>query len=375
MIACPHCQHENAAAGNCAGCGKALGAPSVGPTASASAPASRPGPGELVAMGWDSVGYFFDYLRGRVDARARARRVGAEKLDNERMLAGAVAALGAAVRASGVRMPALEPTLDALAEAESRRSAAAQAVVEQESLNAAEDARRAADEAARQAEWQTSEAAAVDAEGRVRATSEERRGVADSLARVSSSTETATDAGSSAGAVPSGGAGGTPTAAAPAGDRKKTLEDEAARLDAELVALRAKAQTLRAVADDAKAKRDAGSRARRQAAGAAATAAAERTHQRVVAERRTEQITEELGRLARHHRITSVEFGDSPTAAALIPAYQRIDRLQQSVAARAGELDALADAGRRYDRRKLFTGAGVVCAGALLLMALLGVIF
>src|SRR3954469_16017686 len=147
MRDCRHCAHENADhLAYCSRCGRRLPAltsrtmaalagpqrssdPRLSATAAIShtvvAPSpdaegngrARSGSGRLRWAG-DSIGYIYVYMRGKLDAGERRRRLGEERDGAQAMLGGAIRDLGSAILRDGVQHPELTGLLEAIGRAE-----------------------------------------------------------------------------------------------------------------------------------------------------------------------------------------------------------------------------------------------------------------
>src|SRR3954470_21984436 len=200
MRACRYCSHQNADhLGYCSQCGRRMapvtgpvGAGAIGnragaignrgavsltgamsqtvlaplPTGSSQAinprtrrPSGPMGGGDAGAgtsrIGWlaGSIAYIYVYLREKLDAGARRRRLAEERDGAERLLGGAVKELGATILAQGIQHPDLTGLLEAIGRAEARREAAAADIVASEKLLSAEEGRLGAHELVLEAEW------------------------------------------------------------------------------------------------------------------------------------------------------------------------------------------------------------------------------
>ena len=109
-------------------------------------------------IGWlaGSIAYIYVYLREKVDAGARRRRLTEERDGAERLLGGAVKELGATILAQGIQHPDLTGLLEAIGRAEARREAATADIAASEKLLAAEEGRLGAQELVLEAEWNAS---------------------------------------------------------------------------------------------------------------------------------------------------------------------------------------------------------------------------
>jgi chromosome segregation ATPase len=120
-----------------------------------------------------------------------------------------------------------------------------------------------------------------------------------------------------------------------------------ARLEPQLADLRAKSAQLRAAAGAARSRLDQALVTRRQVASAMTASVAGHVRDRSAAEQEAAMLTEQLGRATLQAR---------PAVSSLLSVYQRVDRLQETIADRTSELAALERAAASYDGRKLGKG-------------------
>jgi len=297
----------------------------------------------------ESVGYIYVYLRGKLDAGERRRRLTEERAGAEALLAGALNELGQIVLREGIQHAELTGLLEAIGRAHAKREAAAADATSSESLQQNEATRLANQQAAAEAEWTAADNASRESEQILRAATGDRRTTGARLARVKEDRArlerealgTTGDARSAQLAHDTQGLAG----------EQRSLEENLARLDAQLADLRAKAATLRDAAATAKSKLDQSVASRRQAASAMAASIAGRMRDRVDAEREISDLTAQLGRVAADVR---------PPHATLLSGYQNIDRLSETIVDRGAQLAAIEQARGHYDHRKLLTGLGLV---------------
>jgi hypothetical protein len=303
-------------------------------------------------LGWfgDSIGYIYVFLRGKLDAEERRRRLLDERAGAKALLSGAINTLGLDVLREGIQNPDITGLLEAIGRAHARRESAAADMASSETLQQAEATRLGAQEAAAQAEWSAADKATHEAEEILRATTSDRQAVANRLARVKDdrARNARNEAASTGGAARSAqlaheGAG--------LASEQRALEEQAERLDRQLADLRPKAAGLRATAGTAKAKHEQAVAARRQAASNMAASIAGRLRDRATAEREVADLTEQLGRVTAEARFPH---------SALLSSYQNIDRLNETIADRGAQLAALEQSRGHYDGRKLLTGVGLV---------------
>jgi hypothetical protein len=373
MRACRHCSHQNADhLGYCSRCGRRLG-PLTEPSASQVAPTGAFSRTVLAAqavgdqsgrrramavrsrLGWagESIGYIYVFLRGKLDAGERRRRLIEERDGAEALLTGATKELGAAVLSGGVQHPELGALLDAIVKATARRDDAAGDIVASEKLQAKEQARLAAHEAAMESEWMACDAANRDADEALHAAMAERQSAGNRLGRIRDErVRLERDAESEAG-EPDGAARVAHLRHQADGlaGKQRTLEEQVGLLDRQLVDLREKSAALRTTAATARSKLDQATAARRQAGSAMAATVAGHARDRADAEREIGELTEQLGRTTAQVR---------PPASSLLSSFQRIDRLQETISDRSGQIDALDEAQAHYDQRKLLTGVGLL---------------
>ena len=297
----------------------------------------------------ESVGYIYVYLRGKLDAGERRRRLTEERAGAEALLAGALNELGQIVLREGIQHADLTGLLEAIGRAHAKREAAAADATSSESLQQNEATRLANQQAAAEAEWTAADNASRESEQILRAATADRRTTGARLARVKEDRArlerealgTTGDARAAQLAHDTQGLAG----------EQRSLEENLARLDAQLADLRAKAATLRDAAATAKSKLDQSVASRRQAASAMAASIAGRMRDRVDAEREISDLTAQLGRVAADVR---------PPHATLLSGYQNIDRLSETIIDRGAQLAAIEQARGHYDHRKLLTGLGLV---------------
>ncbi|HEY7373386.1 MAG TPA: hypothetical protein VIF57_14595 [Polyangia bacterium] len=299
----------------------------------------------------ESVAYIYVYLRSKLDAGERRRRLSEERTGAEALLSGALTELGQTVLREGVQHPELTGLLEAIGRAHARRESAAADTATSESLQQAESARRGGQQTAAEAEWSSSDGASREAEQILKATTADRRSAAARLARIKDERARIQREMSESG--PIGDARSAQLAHDADGlvSEQRALEAQAKRLDDQLADLRDKAASLRAAAASAKSKLDTIVAERRQAASSMAATIAGRQRDRADAERETADLTAQLGRVAADLR---------PPHATLLSGYQNIDRLNETIADRTAQLAAIEQARGHYDHRKLLAGVGVL---------------
>jgi hypothetical protein len=306
-----------------------------------------------IAFAGQSVGYIYVFLRAKLAAGERRKRLGEERDGAQTLLAGAIRDLGATVLREGVQHPDLTGLLEAIGRAEARREGAIADLAASEHQKTVEEARLAEREAAVDGEWKHADGASREADDVLRAATAEHaaalarlRRVRDDRARLEREAEAAENT--------------------PGGDTRvahlkheseglmaeaRALEEQTARLDRQLMDLREKSSALRASAGEVRAKLDEATATRRQSAAAMAASVAGHVRERATAEREGAELTEQLGRATLQAR---------PAVSSLLSVFQRIERLQETIVDRNGELEALERAAAHYDGRKLFTGVVIV---------------
>ncbi|HMF44353.1 MAG TPA: hypothetical protein VKQ32_26955 [Polyangia bacterium] len=315
--------------------------------ASAFAPPSR----SRVRWLGESVGYIYVYLRGKLDAGERRRRLSEERTGAEALLAGALNELGQAVLREGVQHPELTGLLEEIGRAHARRETAAADTATSESLQQAEAVRLAGQQTAAEAEWTAADSASREAEQILRAATADRRTTGSRLARVTDERARIAREANQSGPIADVRLAQLDHEDAGLATEQRALEEQSKRLDQQLADLRARAATLRDAATGAKAKLDQTVGERRQAASAMAASIAGRQRDRAAAEREIADLTAQIGRVA---------FEVRPPHATLLSGYQNIDRLNQTIAERTAQLAAIEQARGHYDHRKLLAGVGVL---------------
>jgi len=299
----------------------------------------------------ESIGYIYVYLRGKLDAGERRRRLVEERSGAETLLAGALNELGQVVLREGVQHAELTGLLEEIGRAHARREAAAADTATSESLQQTEAARLASQQTAAEGEWSAADSASRESEQILRAATADRRTAGARLARVKE--ERARIARDIAERPTLADARAAQLAHDEAGfaTEQRALEENTGRLDRQLADLRDKAALLRVAAAAAKAKLEQVVAARRQAASAMAASIAGRLRDRGDAEREIEEPTARRGRVASDVR---------PPHATLLSGYQNIDRLTETLADRTAQLAAIEQARGHYDHGKLLAGVSLV---------------
>ncbi len=387
MRACQHCAHDNADhLSFCSACGRWLGAPTsrisgfmpggvenargsmafsrtlvAAPRGAVTGPATvalkgattgrvAPAP-PRTGLRWagDAIGYIYIYLRDKLDAGARRRRLTEERAGAEALLSGAINELAGTVLREGVQHPDFTGLLEAIGRAHARREAAAADLGAADTLQQAEGSRWAAQEEAAEAEWIAGDRASRDADEILRGASADRNSAGARLARVKDERTRLERDRDSAGADPR--AAQLAHDAMGLADEQRALEELTERLDRQLADLRDSSAALRTAAATAKAKFDQITAARRDTASAMAASIAGRQRDRALAEREAAELTEQLGRAAAEIR---------PPHSTLLSAYQNIDRLNETIADRTAQIATIEQMQSHYDLRKLLTGVGLL---------------
>jgi len=387
MRPCRHCAHSNADhLSFCSQCGRWLGAPTAplggspgggaldrvrAPAAFMRTMVATPRPGSLTGSAtvavrrgtatgangksptgirWagDAIGYIYVYLRDKLDAGERRRRLIDERAGAEALFTGAVTELGSKILREGIQHPDFTGLLEAIGRAHARKEAAAADLAAADTLQTAEAARLTAQEEAAEAEWRASDKSSRDADEILRGAADDRGSAGVRLSRVRD--ERSRLAREMAGASDARAAQVAHETVALA-DEQRALEELTDRLDRQLADLRDSSNALRTAAAAAKAKLDQAVAARRAAASAMAASIAGRQRDRALAEREAAELTEQLGRAAAEIR---------PPHGALLSTYQTIERLTATIADRSGQIAAIEQMQAHYDQRKLLTGVGLL---------------
>jgi predicted nucleic acid-binding Zn-ribbon protein len=390
MRTCQHCAHDSADhLSFCSACGRWLGAPTSGMSAFAGGLDARvrgtaaysrtlvaaprgavTGPATVAITGrgptttgrtvaeppkrglsWagDAIAYIYVYLRDKLDAGARRRRLTEERAGAEAMLSGAINDLAATVLREGVQHADFTGLLEAIGRAHARREAAAADVEAADTLQQNEATRLGAQVEAADAEWTSGDRTSRDADEILRGASADRDTAGARLGRVKDerarlSREMSTNGTDARAAQLAHDAVGL-------ADEQRALEELTEKLDRQLADLRDNSATLRTAAAASKAKLDQATAARRDAASAMSASIAGRQRDRATAEKEAATLTEQLGRAAAEIR---------PPHGALLSAYQNIDRLSETIADRSAQIAAIEQMQAHYDLRKLLTGVGLL---------------
>jgi hypothetical protein len=304
-------------------------------------------------LGWagDSIGYIYVYLRGKLDAGERRRRLLDERAGAEALLSSAINELASAVLREGVQHGDLTGLLEAIGRAHAHREGAAADLDAADTLEQAEATRLGAQQEAAEAEWLASDRASRDADDILRATLADRGTAAARLGRVKDERgKLERERTGDSSAAPARAAQRAHEAVGLAAEQE-ALEAQVERLDQQLADLRDNSAAMRTAAAASRAKLDRAVANRRDAAAAMAASIAGRQRDRALAERQVAELTEQLGRAAAEIR---------PPHVALLSAYQNIDRLTATIADRGAQLAAMEQTPAHYDHRKLLTGVGLL---------------
>jgi hypothetical protein len=370
MRACPRCGFEIADhLFYCTECGRRLAASWSEPQKAGGGPAAgawsdggtaptlavkpdangllRPTMGQQVPHGrarqlLDSVHYVFTYLRGRLDADARRRRLAEEREGAARLVSGALSELGQSVLGEGVNSPELTGLLEAVGRAQAQRETALAEIASTETFRAAEEIRLGDLETHVRAELHACEKGVEEADRTLRQLEDERRKLAGP-----------------------GGSAGTGAANVTKNQENAASELRRAHLDQQYDATRERAAALRAAGLAARAKLDQATAARRQALAALAASITGHARERAETEGRIQELQTQIGRISWHLRIPDQR---------LISRYERLDRHQQTITERDRQIAMVEKLAGRYDRRKLGIGIGVLAGIVLVATLLLGVL-
>ena len=328
--------------------------PLAGGTGSLGAGGHRHG-GSTSRLGWmaGSIGYIYVYLREKVDAGERRRRLVTERDGAERLLAGAVKELGLTILKQGIQHGDLTGLLEAIGRAEARRETATADIAASETLLAAEEGRLGAQELVLESEWSACDKASREADELIRGVSRERQDTGNRLGRVRDARARLDRDADAADEAPDGKQKAAHLRHEAAGKKSEevTLEAQVDRLDQQLVEMRERSTALRADAQAMRTRLEAAVATRRSAASAMKASIAGHNRERADAEREVADLIEQLGRAAAQAR---------PSAAALAGLYQSIDRLGDTIADRAQQIAALDQSMAHYDGKKLVAGIGLL---------------
>jgi hypothetical protein len=336
-----------------------VGAAGTGPTTDFG---NRAAPRSRLRWAAGSIGYIYVFLRDKLDAGERRRRLVAERQGAEALLSGALNELATIVLREGVQHADLTGLLEAIGRAHARRESAAADMAASATLQQAEAARLGAQEAAAETEWTASDQANRDADEILRATAADRNTAAARLTRLKD--ERARIARERANHETGSEARAAQLAHEALGlsNEQRALEEQIERLDRQLADLRDSSAAARATAAAAKAKLEQAVASRREAASAMAASIAGHQRDRADAEREAAELTDQLGRAANELR---------PPQGVLLSAYQNIDRLDDTIADRSAQIAAIEQSQAHYDQRKLWTGVGLLTSVLLVTAAAL----
>jgi hypothetical protein len=308
-----------------------------------------------------SIGYIYVYARGRLHATERRRRLIGERDGAQALLAGAVREVGATILRDRIEHPDLAGLLESIARAQARRQAALGDVTASEKQKENEESHLAAQEATTEAHFRVSERAMRDADELLRGVDADLERASSRLGRVRDERARISREISGAAAAPDA----KPRLASlrhddqGLGAEQQALDEQAQRLERQQAELREKTVALRADATTARAQLDQAIANRRQAASAMAATLAGHVRDRAESERALADLTEQLGRAAAELR---PDRPAGPEGSTLPSAYQRIDRLQETIADRTIQIAELEKASAHYDQRKLATGVGLLAS-------------
>src|SRR5450755_2911501 len=194
----------------------------------------------------DAIGYIYIYLRDKVDAGARRRRLAEERTGAEALLSGAFNELAATVLREGVQHPDFTGLLEAIGRANARSEAAAADLEAAETLQQNEATRLGALVEAAEGEWTANDRTNRDADEILRGAAEDRDTAGVRLTRVKDERARLTREMSSN----SGDARAAQLAHDAVGlaDEQRALEELTERLDRQLADLRDNSAALRTAA-------------------------------------------------------------------------------------------------------------------------------
>lgn len=322
--------------------------------------ASAPPPGKI-RWAFSSIGYIYVFLRAKLAAGERRRRLIEERDGAETLLGGAIRDLGSTVLREGVQHPDLTGLLEAIGRAEAKREGAIADLAVSEHQKVVEEARLAEREAALEAEWKHADAASREADDVLHAASAESETAFARLRRVRDDRARLEREAAAAAEQPGGETRVVHLKHQSEGllAEARTLEEQTSRLETQLADLRDKSAALRTSAGAARSKLDEATALRRQSASAMAASIAGHVRERADAEREGVELTEQLGRAALQAR---------PAVSSLLSVFQRVDRLHETILDRNSALAALEAAASHYDQRKLLSGVAfslLLIAGAI----------
>jgi hypothetical protein len=317
---------------------------------------ARPAPPSRLRWAGESIGYIYVFLRDKLDAGERRRRLVEERLGAEALLSSALQELALSVLREGVQHGDLTGLLEAIGRAHARREAAAADIAASGALQQAEAARLGAQEAAAEAEWSASDRASRDADEILRATAADRNAAGARLSRLKDERARLAREQSNGGPGADARAAQLAHEALGLADEQRALEEQIERLDRQLADLRDSSAAARGAAASAKAKLEQAVASRREAASAMAASIAGRQREKADAERESSELTEQLGRATNELR---------PPQGVLLSGYQNIDRLGETIDDRSAQIAAIEQTQARYDQRKLLTGVGLLTSALI----------
>ncbi len=267
------------------------------------------------------------------------------------LLSGALNELARVVLREGVQHADLTGLLEAIGRAHARRESAAADMATSSVLQQAEAARLGTQESAAEAEWTASDRASRDADEILRATSADRNSASARLSRVKDERSHVAREKTNTDPADEARAAQLAHEALGLAEEQRALDEQIERLDRQLADLRDSSAAARAAAAAAKAKLEVAVAARRDAASAMTASIAGRQRDKADAEREAADLTDQLGRVANELR---------PRHGVLLSSYQNIDRLNETIADRSAQIEAIAEAQAHYDQRKLLAGVGLL---------------
>ena len=303
------------------------GTPAGGRPSALVTAASAPG---LLQQGLRAVRYVFTTIRGRLDADERRRSLTAERDGALRVSEGTLAEVGQTVLAQNITGPRLNELRETAQRLAKRREGILADLAATEKFQAAEDLRLGLLEAAAETEWKTSDASVQAAEAALKKNEAERREAKEALARHDAAR-----------------AAGTP---GPPSERQ-ALEQRRAQLDEQQRTLRERAAALSASQSALQLRVDQATAARKQARAAVAASLAARQRERAQTEDDLRNVTARIGAQAIESRIPSPH---------LQGAYERFDRLADTVRATEAELARVESLRAGLNQRQFAAGLGIL---------------
>ena len=298
--------------------------------ASAKTRGSGTHPGVL-STGVDAVRYVFSYVRGRMDAEDRKRKLVDEREGAARLLEGALIELGHLVLTEGPGTPELAGLTEAVVQARERREAAITDLAAAEKFRTSEDVRLGLLEAAAETECNACETGAARVDDLLHQLDDQRREVDAGLGRLrSDNAATNLDL---------------------LNEDSAALIARHAHLDEEVGALRERGAALRASTIAARAKLDQAIATRRQTAASVVASIAAHARDHAEAEKQIRDTTTQIGQTT---------FRRRPALPPFLPAYARIDRLEEAIADRDRQTAGVERIIGHYDLPKLAAGLGLL---------------